>query len=401
MLQVGDGGMLVVDLFCGCGGLSRGFEDAGFEIVASYDGWPAAIACYNANFAHIAEQLDLNEVTAAVDRIQPLAPNMIIGGPPCQEFSNAGKREEGAIADLTYKYAQIVTQTHPQYFLMENVPRVKGSTAYMKARALYKAAGYGLTEVVLDAGRCGAPQKRNRFFCIGAAGAQDNFMLDVIFSACDKDYITVRQYFAARNIPLEINDYYRHPTTYHRRGVFSVDDVAPTVRGVNRPKPATYKRHPNDSVKADELGNIRQLTLRERARIQTFPEGFIFENVRISNGDFEQMVGNAVPVVLARSVAMCLRNYIEGENRPMENREGFSTWLRDVRHYTSDRSISDVFCRIQRAKRFLPNREIDRYFLTDLELEPNYQELSTSVRSQIKKAIKLRIDFLQQQNADG
>ncbi len=393
--------MPIVDLFCGCGGLSRGFEEAGFDIVASFDGWPAAITCYNVNFAHAAEQLDLNETTIAVNRIRPFAPNIIIGGPPCQEFSNAGKREEGAIADLTYKYAQIVTQIHPQYFLMENVPRVKESTAYKKARALYKGAGYGLTEVILDAGRCGAPQRRNRFFCIGSAGARDNFLLDVIFSICDGDYITVRQYFAAHNIPLEINDYYRHPTTYRRRAVFSVDEVAPTVRGVNRPKPPTYPHHANDSVDVDNLDNIRQLSLRERARIQTFPDSFIFEGLGVSNCDLEQMVRNAVPVTLARSIAMCLRNYIEGENEPMKNREEFSAWLRDARHYTSDRSIGDVFCRIKRAKRLLPNREIDRYFLADLELVPNYQELSASVRSQIKKAIKLRIEFIQHENANG
>lgn len=384
--------MPVVDLFCGCGGLSRGFEDAGFDIVAAFDGWQSAITCYNSNFDHAAAQLDLNDVAEAVRRIRPFNPNMIIGGPPCQEFSNAGRREEGAIADLTFKYAQIVTQVHPQYFVMENVPRVRDSEAYSKARTLYAESRYGLTEVVLDSSKCGAPQKRNRFFCIGSIGAEDNFLLNNIFENYTGDPISVRQYFDAHGIPLNIEDYYRHPTTYKRRGIFSVDEVAPTIRGVNRPKPATYTLHPNDTVGADQLAHVRQLTRSERARIQTFPDDFIFEGLNIANGDLEQMIGNAVPVVLANFVAGCLHDYIEGANGRMENRVEFSAWLRDIKHY-SDRSISDVFSRIQRAKRILPNREVTRYFMVDLEREQGYQALEVSVRSQIKKAINLRITF--------
>lgn len=126
--------MPVVDLFCGCGGLSKGFELAGFNVVAAYDEWQSALTCYNANFNHNAQSLDLGNVENAVNTIRPFNPTIIIGGPPCQEFSNAGKREEGVLADLTFKYAQIVTSVLPQYFVMENVPRVKGSKAYAKAR---------------------------------------------------------------------------------------------------------------------------------------------------------------------------------------------------------------------------------------------------------------------------
>lgn len=386
-------------MFCGCGGLSRGFEDSGFQIVAAYDGWNSAITCYNANFEHNAERLDLSNVEAAIKAIRSHTPSVIIGGPPCQEFSNAGKREEGVLADLTYKYAQIVTRIRPQFFVMENVPRAQKSVAYGKARTLYMDAGYGLTEVVLDASWCGVPQKRNRFFCIGSLGEPDGFMTDAIFEACDDEPITVRQYFEARNITLDIDDYYRHPTTYSRRGVFSVDAVAPTVRGVNRPKPVTYRRHPNDSVDDAGLANIRQLSLQERARIQTFPEGFVFTGLDIANCDLEQMVGNAVPVELASFIATRLHEHIERMNAQMDNREEFATWLREVKHYSSDRSISDVFSRLNRANHILPFREngIDLYYLTDLEQQPQYRELQTSIRSQVKKAIKLKIAFLQRQ----
>lgn len=388
--------MPVVDLFCGCGGLSKGFEQAGFNIVAAFDGWQSAIKCYNANFSHKAFQFDLSDVDAAVKRIKPFAPTVIIGGPPCQEFSNAGRREEGARADLTERFAEIITQIKPEYFVMENVPRARRSVAYSHARALYKENGYGLTEVILDASRCGVPQKRNRFFCIGARNSPDNFLLDSIFEAYGSKETSVRQYFTDHNIPLTIEDYYRHPTTYSRRAVFSVDEASPTVRGVNRPKPGTYNHHEKDSVSEEELDKIRALTLRERATIQTFPNNFVFENLDVSKGDLEQMVGNAVPVLLARFVAERLNDYMEHVNNNQQSvnePRDFSWWLRNERHYESDRSISDVFSRIRRAQKILPSPEINRHYLADLEEEEEYKGLKVSVRSQIKKAINLKIAF--------
>lgn len=388
--------MPLVDLFCGCGGLSKGFELAGFDIVAAFDGWQPAITCYNANFGHNAQKLDLANVKQAVKIISDLNPDIIIGGPPCQEFSNAGKREEGARADLTYHFAEIVTQIEPKYFVMENVPRAKKSNAYARAKELYASHNYGLTEVVLDASRCGVPQKRSRFFCIGAHDIPDNFLLDSIFEAYGSEETTVRNYFENHNIPLAIENFYRHPTTYSRRAVFSVDYASPTVRGVNRPKPQTYNRHEGDSVGEEALENIRALTLRERATIQTFPNDFVFDDLGISNSDLEQMVGNAVPVLLARFVAERLNEFImnRANNRQQaDDQQCFALWLRNEKHYESDRSISDVLSRIRRAQRMLPNREIDRYFLTDLELVDEYMNLSVSVRSQIKKAINLKIAF--------
>lgn len=388
--------MPVVDLFCGCGGLSKGFELAGFDIAAAYDGWDDAVACYNANFEHEAHVLDLSDIDAAVPIIMANHPTVIIGGPPCQEFSNAGKREEGEKADLTYKYAEIVTRIEPVYFVMENVPRAKGSNAYARAKELYKRYNYGLTEVVLDASRCGVPQKRSRFFCIGAHDAPDNFLLESIFEAYGEEETSVRQYFTDHNIPLNIDAFYRHPTTYSRRAVFSVDKASPTVRGVNRPKPPKYKRHAKDFVGEDKLENIRALTLRERATIQTFPIDYVFDNTVITNGNLEQMVGNAVPVLLAQFVAERLNDYmdhVDNNQQPIDEPRDFSWWLRNERHYESDRSISDVFSRIRRAQRILPTLEINKHYLADLEEEEEYKGLKVSVRSQIKKAINLKIAF--------
>lgn len=387
--------MAVVDLFCGCGGLSKGFELAGFEIVAAFDCWQSALTCYNANFAHKAYYLDLDNVIESVNQIRPFHPTMIIGGPPCQEFSNAGKRTEGPLADLTYKYARIITTLRPQFFVMENVPRVKNSTAYTKARALYKEYNYGLTEVVLDASRCGVPQRRNRFFCIGSLDAPDNFLSEEIFTHYTGTPISVNDYFAQNNIPLNIEAYYRHPTTYRRRAVFSVDEVAPTIRGVNRPKPANYQHHTNDAVLEADLQNVEQLSLRQRATIQTFPQDFRFEDLQITRGDLEQMVGNAVPVKLARFVADRVQEYIRAGGVTVDERQAFSEWLRIQKGY-SDRSISDVFSRLHRATAMLPNHEINHYLITDLERSPDFQQLGVSIKSQIRKAINLKLAYLEQ-----
>ena len=392
--------MSVVDLFSGCGGLSKGFQEAGFNIVAAYDGWKSAVDCYNANFNHAATQLDLSNVELAIDTIRQHKPSMIIGGPPCQEFSNAGKRQEGERADLTYKYAQIITSIKPQYFVMENVPRVRESIAYNKARELYVSAGYGMTELVLDASRCGVPQSRKRFFCIGALNQADDFLLDEMFKYNSDEEVTVRDYFNAQDIPLDIRVYYRHPTTYTRRAIFDVDSVAPTIRGVNRPKPSTYQYHKDDVATIEERDSVRSLTSHERAIIQTFPVDFTFDIEGLSKGDKEQMIGNAVPVVLAKYVATRLNNYIKGADIHMEEHNGFASWLREKKSY-SDRSISDVFSRLNRAQKILPTKEFNKYYIADLEESAEYAKLSTSVRSQIKKAIQLKAAYIQEIQDNG
>ncbi|MGL4500621.1 MAG: DNA cytosine methyltransferase, partial [Planktothrix sp.] len=114
-----------VDLFCGCGGLSLGFKQAGIEILAAIDNWNPSLEIYQANFDHLAILQDLTDENRAIQIIQKLNPEMIIGGPPCQDFSSAGKRDlNGDRANLTYNFANIVCSIKPQWFVMENVPRI-------------------------------------------------------------------------------------------------------------------------------------------------------------------------------------------------------------------------------------------------------------------------------------
>lgn len=295
--------MRVVDLFCGCGGLSLGFQNAGFNIVAAYDKWVSALAVYQANFEHKSMELDLSDVDKSVAEIERMHPDMIIGGPPCQDFSSAGKRDEdNGRGDLTVKYAQIINAVRPQWFVMENVERITKTQKLVEAKAFFKSAGYGLSCMVLDASRCGVPQKRKRFFMVGKLGEHDDFMSDILQAGLSEKAMTLRDYFGDS---LGVEYYYRHPRSYARRGIFSIDEPSPTVRGVNRPMPKGYEIHHNDPVANKE--GIRALTTLERSYIQTFPLTFKFVG---SKTDMEQMVGNAVPVKLAEYVARSISRYI-------------------------------------------------------------------------------------------
>lgn len=302
--------MRVVDLFCGCGGLSLGFQKAGFEIVSAFDKWAAALHVYRLNFNHPAEELDLSDVEASATIIESLSPDMIIGGPPCQDFSSAGKRnEDGGRGDLTIHYARIISRVRPKWFVMENVSRITKTQKLIDAKEIFKEAGYGLTQQVLDASYCGVPQKRKRFFLIGKLREMDGFMEPFINSGFSKKPMSLRDYFGDS---LGIEYYYRHPRSYARRGIFSIDEPSPTVRGVNRPMPEGYKIHSNDPVQSKE--GIRPLTTLERSYIQTFPYEFQFKG---NKTDIEQMIGNAVPVNLAYFVANAITKYI---NKPHEHR---------------------------------------------------------------------------------
>lgn len=292
----------IVDLFAGCGGMTKGFSNAGFEIRAGFELWPSAVACYKANFSHELYQTDLSQPDEAIEEIKSINPDIIIGGPPCQDFSQAGKRVESARASLTGSYAQIIESIRPQYFVMENVDRARLSNTYSYVREVFKNCGYGLTEIVLDASLCGVPQKRKRFFCIGSMGEEDGFLTDYMTNAQSEKEMTLRDYFGDS---LGFEHYYRHPRNYSRRGVFSIDEPAPTMRGVNRPVPKGYPGHHLDTAPLTE--DIRALTTAERAWIQTFPQDFVFVG---NKTDIEQMIGNAVPVKLAEFVARALLYHI-------------------------------------------------------------------------------------------
>lgn len=314
----------VVDLFSGCGGLSLGIQNAGFDVIAGFDNWELAIKVYQQNFKHPAFMTDLGNFQGQFDTIARFKPDIIAGGPPCQDFSSAGKRDESlGRGDLTISFAEIVNAIKPRFFIMENVDRFVKSIKDKEAKKIFKSGNYGLSEKILNASLCGVPQSRKRFFWIGELDGEDRKIEPYLEKKLANQPMTIRQYFNSIDRDLTIDHYYRHPRSYKRRGVFSVDEPSPTVRGVNRPIPKTYKHHPGDSALVSS--NVRPLTTVERSYLQTFPDNFLFQG---SKTDLEQLIGNAVPVKLAEYVARCLAQYIEDREvkacNQMHGRENIS-----------------------------------------------------------------------------
>lgn len=292
----------LVDLFCGCGGLSLGFQNAGFDIVAAYDSWDLAISIYGKNFSHPVIKRDLSDLTDLSD-IEAFHPDFIIGGPPCQDYSTSGKRDETlGRAALSVAYANIIKKLRPQFFLMENVPNMQKSETIKEVNAIFKSAGYGLNQLVLDASLCGVPQKRRRFITFGVHGDADGNALPYFTRNLASKSMTLRDYFGDS---LGFQYYFRVPTSYKRRGIYSIDEPSMTIRGVDRPVPAGYPGHPADPVPMSS--EIRSLTCHERSMIQTFPSDYHWEG---SKTQLNQAIGNAVPVKFAEYIANGIKQYI-------------------------------------------------------------------------------------------
>ncbi|OQC62093.1 MAG: Modification methylase HaeIII [Bacteroidetes bacterium ADurb.Bin008] len=306
--------METVDLFSGCGGLSLGFQNAGFKIIAAFDKWEPAVKVYRDNFNHPIYDTDLGS-DEGLEFVKSLKPKMIIGGPPCQDFSSAGKRDETqGRADLTISYAKIVASAKPEWFVMENVERITKSHILKDALQIFKKAGYGISYQVLDASFCGVPQSRKRFFLVGHIHSSDNFLNPYFIKNQSSKPMTLFDYFGKS---LGIEYYYRHPRSYARRGIFSIYEPSPTIRGVNRPIPKGYSKHEGDPVEISDM--VRPLTTKERSLIQTFPETFIFNG---SKTDLEQIIGNAVPVKLGEFVANCIKEYISDKQQNKKIKTG-------------------------------------------------------------------------------
>lgn len=294
--------MRAVDVFAGCGGMSLGFEQAGIDVVAAFDNWEPAVDIYRINFKHPIYKKDLCDKDAP-KIIGGLHPDVIMGGPPCQDYSIAGKRKAGARANLTIRFAEIVCEVKPSWVIFENVYNIECFGTLPRMKKMLSEAGYGLSARVLDASRCGVPQARKRFILVGRLGACDGFLDDALVSGLAKKQMTVRDYLGDK---LGTQYYYMHPRSYARRAVFSIDEPSATIRGINRPIPEVYRRHHADAAGIDQ--GVRALTSKERSYLQTFPESFKFKGAKTN---VELAIGNAVPPALAKYVATRVVEYEE------------------------------------------------------------------------------------------
>lgn len=168
-----------VDLFCGVGGMSLGFEQAGFDVLAAIDCDPIHVECYKSNFPSCSvESGDLSELSGSdVRKLTDLGDRQIdvlFGGPPCQGFSSIGKREADDPRNLLlYHFARLVREMQPTYFVVENVTGLMAGEAKAALASFVRCArraGYSVVEPIraLAANDFGVPQKRRRVFIIGA-----------------------------------------------------------------------------------------------------------------------------------------------------------------------------------------------------------------------------------------
>lgn len=390
--------MRTADLFAGCGGMSAGSKKSGMEVVFAAENWEAAAATYERNIGHDVERLDLEDVVATVRKLRAAKPEIIMGGPPCQDFSQAGTRVEAGRARLTVAFAETIRAARPKWFVMENVPEAQGSRSWAIARGILRDAGYGISEAKLNAAFHGVPQIRKRYFAVGKLDAEDAFLEERLESGRSEDPLTIRSFLNAEEEEtgeseraeghFDVDYYYRHPRNWGRRAIFSLDEPSPTVRSTNRPVAPGYKPHPDDPAAPE---NVRALTPKERARIQTFPRRHTFEGTRT---DVDMMVANAVPCHLAAHVAATILEY---EMSAAESPEDlFRAWLRSRHEYTP-RAAGDVLSRLRRLNRLIGDGENAVPTAEDairrLRERDEYALMTKSVRSQMKRAFELHNEF--------
>lgn len=279
----------VLSLFCGCGGLDYGFHNnTYFKVEKAFDNMQYAVDTYNNNYPQTAEKLDITDFI----NNSPISfsPDVIVGGPPCQDFSIAGKKNLGIRASLTETYIDIVCTYKPRYFVMENVPTIKtiGKVVYDKIIEQLICENYALTTNIIHMPDYGIPQERKRLIMIGELNGENDSFSRLLETA--KEPITsLRSYMEKCEMDLQGKEHiYRHPMNYNRRGVFSIDELYPTVRGCMRNMPPTYKFHQADTWKSRD--GIAMPTWELLARIQTFPDTFKFLNKNNA-----LLIGNAVP----------------------------------------------------------------------------------------------------------
>lgn len=329
--------MKVISLFSGCGGLDLGFERAGFDVPIANEYDKTIWSTFKVN--HPKTRLIEGDIRSVLETDFPIDVDGIIGGPPCQSWSEAGslKGIEDARGQLFYDYIRILRAVKPKFFLAENVSGMlakRHSDAVKNIVNMFDESGYDVTLTLVNARDYGVAQERKRVFYIGF---RKQLHVNFVFpkgSTEDKDKRTTLrdviwdlQYSAipaaARNFhnPAAINnnEYFTgaySPIFMSRNRVKGWDEQAFTVQASGRqcqlhpqaPKMVKFGSNDYRFVRGQET-LYRRMTVREIARVQGFPDDFrfVYDNV----DDAYKMIGNAVPVNLAFEIASAIRVILE------------------------------------------------------------------------------------------
>lgn len=345
-----------IDLFAGAGGLSVGLQQAGFELIAATDWDHWSCETLRANHPDIlVHEGDISKInlTDFAQSIGTETVDLIAGGPPCQGFSQLGKRmKDDPRNQLWREYMRFVAFFKPKMFLMENVPQLLTSEEFLKIKRLAENLGYEVKESVLHAVEYGVPQKRKRAIIIGSRigtpkhpdpthVAPNRYNL---FNSELKPWRTVKD--AMGDLPLKPNgiDWHvgRNPTPTSLKRYKS---IPPGGNRFNLPKeitPECWKRKPTGST--DVFGRLewdkpsltirteffkpekgrylhpeahRPITIREAARLQTFPDDYIFIG---SNVQVAKQIGNAVPCRLGFVIGKELFQLLNPVSKRLQNK---------------------------------------------------------------------------------
>lgn len=329
--------MNIISLFSGAGGLDRGFNEAGFTTIIANEFDKKISPTYRANFPDVCllekDICDINACDLPTDNITG-----IIGGPPCQSWSEAGSMKgiNDSRGQLFYQYIRLLKLVQPLFFVAENVPGIlskRHSEAVNGFMELFDEAGYNVYLKTLNANDFEAPEDRERVFFIG-------FRKDL--NIHDYTYPTPQEYkptlrdciwdLKGNAIPALVknktngdkcmvpnHEYFIgdfSPIFLSRNRVRDWDEPGFTVQASGRqcqlhpqaPKMIKLERDKCIFVPGKEH-LYRRMTVREVARIQTFPDDYIFLYDDVNMG--YKMIGNAVPIKLAYHVAMSIKECLE------------------------------------------------------------------------------------------
>ncbi|ELW9028284.1 DNA cytosine methyltransferase [Yersinia enterocolitica] len=319
-------GIKIASLFSGAGGLDLGFELAGFDISWSNEFDKTIWETHNKNFPNCI--LDKRSIVDVQSNDIPDISGFI-GGPPCQSWSEAGSRKgiDDHRGKLFYEYIRLLNEKKPLFFLAENVSGIlhkKHEDAFNKILEAFKSTGYNISFKLLNANNYNVPQDRLRVFIVGILKEykdiyfefpnENEFKLnlrDSIFDIKDDAVPSDEKNKSNKNTIIPNHEYMTGGFSsifMSRNRVRSWDEPSFTIQAGGRHAPIHPSAPKMIKIETDKFEFIkneehlyRRMSIRECARVQTFPDSFIFKYNSVVDG--YKMVGNAVPVNLAKALA--------------------------------------------------------------------------------------------------